>query len=477
MERNLRTLAPNPPARIRAPYRTARVIFACVVIALLYHLFMGSNVIRVLTGGEAPNLRFSPAGILMLLAVLYALIKGPLSFHALCRQWPGLVIYFCAIPVFMIYTVLFNGFSGAAFYFDSFWAPAFMAIAMKYLSPRQQRVIARLLLSIVVLNIVFGLVESATRDNIFPFVNDSALDAREIERTLASVEDFRANAFYSHPLTASLVTAMGLFMAFAMRLSARTMAAVFVLIFLGLLAFGGRTALVIAGAGACLTGISIVLGGLLRRTLKPGTIGYIMLAVLVMPLLLGYVITQTSIAERIVDTFYMDDSAEVRVIQWQVLGYLDLKNWLFGVPMQELLALKYQVGLYDAIDIENCWLLIFLNQGAIGFIAFLVVLGVFLVHIARYPGGLYAWGLMLTGLIIDSGSNSLGVRSSDLVVETAMLMALAGFRHYQPAVRMRLAVPRQSVLLRPDSSRLLAPRPVPALRGLSVRPLLRAELR
>jgi hypothetical protein len=461
MERNLRVLNAALIPQKRDKHRVSRALVVLTVIGLIYQLFMGGNVTRVLFG-VAPNIRFSPANILMLFVAFYALAAGPIPIQKFCRQSPGLIIYFCTIPLFMFYTAFFNGFSGAAFYFDSFWGPAFLAITLECVSDRQQRFIGKFLLVVVLLNAVFGLGESLTHSNLFPFVNDDAMDAKQIAKELQISDDFRANAFYFHPLTASLITAMGLFMALAMQLRFWIMAPSFVLIFLALLAFGGRTALVVAGVALCLTSSWIVLSGLLRRTLQLSTISYVALAAVTLPLLIGYVVTQTSIADRIVDTFYMDDSAEVRIIQWHVLRYLSLKNWLFGVPMDELLALKYQVGITGVEDIENFWLLIFLNLGAIGFLAFLLVFGMFLAHVANYAGGLYGWVLMLVGLIIDSGANSLGTKSNDLVIEVAMLMAIAGYRR----------LPAGNWL--PSRARIHSMAASGAAhRGLSVRPVLR----
>jgi hypothetical protein len=54
--------------------------------------------------------------------------------------------------------------------------------------------------------------------------------------------------------------------------------------------------------------------------------------------------------------------------------------------------------------------------------------------------------LMLSALIIDSSSNSLGTKANDLFVEVAFLMAMAGFknhvrqpraRRYKPIVKFR----------------------------------------
>jgi hypothetical protein len=153
-------------------------------------------------------------------------------------------------------------------------------------------------------------------------------------------------------------------------------------------------------------------------------------AAIIVPLLILIIVTQTTIADRIIDTLYFDDSAQVRVTQWMVLDYLNLKNWLFGVPLADLEALKYQIGLDASEDIENFWLLLCLNLGAIGFVVFVTIFGCFLLHIARSGGGLNGLLLMVSALIIDSSSNSLGTKSNDLFIEVAFLMAMSGFKSY-----------------------------------------------
>jgi hypothetical protein len=181
------------------------------------------------------------------------------------------------------------------------------------------------------------------------------------------------------------------------------------------------------------------------------------------PLLILVIVTQTSVADRIINTLYFDDSAQVRVTQWMVLNYLDLKNWLFGVPLADLEALKYQIGLDANEDIENFWLLLCLNLGMIGFVVFVVIFGCFLLHMARYGGGLNGWLLMVSALIIDSSSNSLGTKSNDLFIEVAFLMAMSGFKsyvrqprapRYKPVVKFR---PSQHALPYGPATRWSAP--------------------
>jgi hypothetical protein len=110
---------------------------------------------------------------------------------------------------------------------------------------------------------------------------------------------------------------------------------------------------------------------------------------------------------------------------------------LFGISHENLDVLKYQIGLGGKeTDIENFWILMLLNLGAIGFTVFLIVFAGFLFYLGRYTGSMYGWLLVVSALIIDSGSNSLGSKSADLFCEVAFLMALSGYTGYVPSPRV-----------------------------------------
>ena len=418
------------------------MLFWLSVSAILLQFFLTGNVLQ--TMGIDVNMRVHPASVLVLLCATYALLTGVVPFHKRCRRSPRLLLFVFGVPLLAVYTVYFNGINGAAFYFDSFWSPALLALLLESATDKQKRWLAKLLMVIVIVNVLIGLWESVTQSNWFPFVANATDGADDLASL--DTEDFRANAFYGHPLGASLITSMAFFLLYSMRIRVIFAGPVIGLLLVGLLAFGGRTALGITGLFSTIAVFYVVAVGIIRCNLRLDFMMGILAAAIIVPLLIGIIVTQTTIADRIIDTLYFDDSAQVRVTQWMVLDYLSLKNWLFGVPLADLEAMKYQIGLDASEDIENFWLLLLLNLGAIGFVAFLIMFGAFLVHIARCGGGLNGWMLMLAALIIDSSSNSLGTKSNDLFIEVAFLMAMSGFRNYarqlqapryKPTVRFR----------------------------------------
>jgi hypothetical protein len=323
---------PHPSKHHTRDQRPADVLFWVSVFAILLQFFVTSNVLR--TMGIDVNMRVHPASVLVLLCASYALLKGVVPFHKRCRDSPRLLLFVFGVPLLAIYTVYFNGISGAAFYFDSFWSAALLALSLESATDQQKRWLGRLLIALVIVNVLIGLWESVTQNNWFPFVanaTDGADDLAALE-----TEDFRANAFYGHPLGASFITSMAFFLLYSMRIRVIFAGPIIGLLLVGLLAFGGRTALGITLLFSTVTVFYVLTVGIVRRSLRLDFVIGIVAAAIIVPLLIAIVVTQTTIADRIINTLYFDDSAQVRVTQWMVLDYLSLKNWLFGVPLADL---------------------------------------------------------------------------------------------------------------------------------------------
>ncbi len=431
MTRSLRILKPVTPAEAANPRAGAATgMFWWAVLALLLQFIFPYVVLQAM-GVNVTALKEHPSTILVIIGGIYVLARGVVPFHQRCREQPGLLLFVFAIPVLNIYSAYFTGVSGAALYAESYWSAGMLALMLGTASPRQKRILARILITICVINVLIALYESATTTNWFPLVIDP--DAPLLDSDV----DFRANAFFNHPLTASLITSMAIFLLFAMRMRFIFKAPTFLLLLIGLFAYGGRTALGVTLILTVLVALYILFSGVIRRNLNLEFILIMASAVIVIPIVVAFIVTQTSIADRIMDTLYIDGSAETRATQWEVFKYLSLRHWLFGITHSDLDVLKYQIGLGGKeTDIENFWFLMLLNLGGIGFLVFLVTFGIFLVHLGRYTNNLYGWLLVVAALIIDSGSNSLGSKSSDLFCEVAFMIAMSGYREYSPQPRL-----------------------------------------
>ena len=230
------------------------------------------------------------------------------------------------------------------------------------------------------------------------------------------------------------MTSMGVFLLLAMRLGPWLSGVAFGLLAAGLFSFGGRASLVITFGTLIVAGVTFLLMTLARRALTPRILSYTLLAVLVLPPSLVLLTSETNIGTRIVTHFYVDDSAQVRAQQWDVLDLIDLGEVLYGTTREHVDQMSEQIGLKQDSGIENPWLLLFLNLGMINLIPFLVGLSMFLVYLARRGGWPLGCLLVCTYITIASTNNSLGVKTSDLSFLVAVVFAMSGFRNQTSAI-------------------------------------------
>ncbi len=430
MDTRLRILKPEP-TRTTSRHRDNTAAFWCGVIAIVSQLVFSSNVLK--TMGYEYNLHPSTFFI-VICAIFFVGVRGaPLSQRF--RETPGLLLFVCGMPALTLYAIFFVGYSGSTVFIETFWSAGLLALMIEPATDRQKRLLGGILMTIVIANVFIALYESLSHTQLFPlFIDPDAPDAATNDMD----DEFRAHAFFSHPLSAALVAAMAVFLLYSSRLRFIPSASIFALLMVGLLAFGGRTALGVTLLVSAATAAYTLVTGVVKRKLSLEFMLYVVTAAIVMPIVFYVVISQTTIADRIVNNLYYDGSAAVRATQWEIFNHLQLRHWLFGISKDELFVLKYQIGLGGAdTDIENFWILLFLDLGSIGFTVFLALFVGFIIHLARYAGTLNGWLLAGSAFIIDSSSNSLGVWSNDLLLEVAFLVAISGYRNYSPARSFR----------------------------------------
>jgi hypothetical protein len=426
--RNLRLLTPKLLQPVTLSARTATAMFWLSVVAILLQFFLGYVELEAM-GLPSDKVKLHPSTVLVIVCGIWALMRG-MPFHRRCRESPGLVLFVFVIPLLAVYGSYFTGYSGAAVYPESYWSAGLLALMLETANPGQKRFLAKLLIAVCVLNVFVALYESFTVTEWFPLV----LDPDNVDFLKDTDVDFRPNAFFNHPLTASLITSMAIFLLYAMRMRVVFAAPIFGILLVGLFAYGGRTALGVTLIMTVLIAIYTLFSGIVRRNLKLDFVLMFLAGAIFLPLFIAVIVTQTSIAERIMDTLYIDGSAEARATQWEIFKHLTLQNWLFGVSHDTLTFLKFQIGLGGKeTDIENFWFIMLLDLGVIGFTVFVAVFLGFLYHIGRIARNRNGWLLVIAALIIDSGSNSLGVKTSDLFLEVAFLVAMSGYEGYVPA--------------------------------------------
>jgi hypothetical protein len=410
------------------------VAFTLALLAVVLEFTVSGNTLSVLgisydVPGGNPLVKFLPGTYMAVFAGLFSLVSGARRNRGvghLLSKAPALVVFLGLTVFSAIYSAFNVGLTGAGVYLDTYLSAGFLAVAMLDANERQRALFARVVLSMCVLNVLISILESMRQDHFIPF------EVNGIEDLDTLSGEFRPAALYTHPLTGAMGTAFGLFLCTEARLSFFRTAVIFGILFVGLLSFGGRAALV-ASVGLLLIRVAITMGrDLLHRRFNGPLLGALVISVGVLLPVASYLLVATPIGERIVSRSYYDDSAEVRADQWAVLKYLTPNQAMFGTPAVALEHVYTQVGL---TGVENPLILMFLNLGIIGFPIFSVGLIAYFVYIYRtYPGS--GW-LLAAAVIILSGSNSVGTKSPDLFVMTACAVAMSTTRARQIVSHVR----------------------------------------
>ena len=441
--------APSLPVAASAPQRvwalrqdfTPPVLLAIAAVAI--NLLVSGNLLMSVgipyaTDGGNFLVKLHPGTYLAALALAAACWRSPVrSMSRLALEAKVPALFLTAMVACFLFAAAMTGKARLVVFVENFMPPAILAMVLRGASRRALRCLGYVVLGLLALNVLLSLPEAVLHRHIVPVLLSPGEDAHE--------EDFRPTALFDHPLTAAMMAMIGLFLSASPRLRLRTRLVLLPLMALGLLSFGGRTALV----------LSVVLFGgwqgvaLVRRAraMRLTTLDVLLVPALglLLPVLAMVVLTQTSLGERIATHFYWDESAQVRSVQWNVLGMMEPREALFGMTLDAQERATHQLGLAWRIQvIENFWLLLYLYLGAVGFVlfasSFVLMLG------WTFRQGSVPGRLMLVGVVLAaSTSNSLGRKANILTVLVPAVMASAA-------------------LAEPKERRLRAARPLPGLR-------------
>lgn len=392
-----------------------------------YMLLSASMLLRLGIPYDAPYgpaiAKLHPGTYCLFLAWFTALSSHGNPLRVLGNQFsrqPLLTAYLaCMLGVF-VWAVFRHGTSGAAFIIESLWTPAIVAFTLDLLDARRQRQIVQMVLVLLACNALLAVGEALTPQRLTPLhVGRSDIVAEEY---------FRASAFLGHPLHNALITA-ALLPAVTLLPWSRFWKLVFVgTLMLSLLAFGGRTSVVLAvllyGAyAAWRVLVSVVRGRVSYLQLTGGSLA-LMLALTSM---IG-VVAATGLGSRIFNNLKIDSSASVRMRVWDAFGYLsDIDLWM-GVAPAQIDHISLRMGLdpnYEAI--ENFWIYLFMQFGVIGFVPFLIGLTCLMLVLLRAATPPMRIAVLLY-LLVASTANTLASKTVSLMLLVLVILGGVAFR-------------------------------------------------
>ena len=425
----------NPPPRIFARHPDYRAALAAVheplylwlaFAAIILNLVLPANLlyawgINYDAPGGSPLAKFHPGTYLAVIAFAMKLCARRAPFAALstCLRTNPAAIFFLAMIVFcFVLGILSNGLSGTAMYIENFVPAILLVLILDDASDRAQRVLAYLMLGFCLANAVISVGETLLHQNLVPSYLGNVL-------VTVAQDEFRGYALYDHPLTGAAITMIAMFLLLSVPRLSRMHWLMFTVFYIGLISFGGRTALVVTTLILGGWGTLTLVGRGLSRQLQLRDLVIALLAAVAVPAVGFLIITHTSIGERLMSHLFWDESADTRATQWHVLAAMNPMEILFGVSPDRVQDIVFQIGLeFPFQEIENFWLLLFVNLGILGFVLFTAGFTAFLIHLWR-RSPLAGRLLLIALLVVASTSNSLGRKSNLLTVGVPAVLATA----------------------------------------------------
>ncbi|RAZ72672.1 VpsF family polysaccharide biosynthesis protein [Mesorhizobium atlanticum] len=321
------------------------------------------------------------------------------------------------IATVLLLVVIVRQRPGMAGMIDTFVAPALFVLV---LSEDDEKTFARLQLvihAVMTVNALLALFEFGTKHLVFPYRFDGAV----------FVNDPRSTALQGHPLSNATVTLIYVLslLSGARSLSTPLRLALVGLQFCALVAFGGRSAMVLTvllGSVYLLTrGVAQLRTG--RVNLLAAALVTMLAALLPLAIMLaGYYGFFDALLERFVSD---NGSANARVQMFDLFSRLELRDIIVGPDIDLLESTRRISGLEQGI--ENPIIRMTLYQGAFFTLLMFFGFALFMHEVARrcHPG---IWLPMLGWLLIINTSESLASKTTLMTKFVVIALAL-----YRPA--------------------------------------------
>ena len=137
----------------------------------------------------------------------------------------------------------------------------------------------------------------------------------------------------------------------------------------------------------------------------------------------------SGVGERFFTHLYIDSSALYRVRGFEVLNYMNTEELLFGIAPADIRRIAARV-FFAHPAIENFWLVMLMQFGAIGLTAFACALLGFGAWMFRRAGAGGRLAIVVF-LVVASSNNSLSAKTCSMTVLFASLESVRAFRAFR----------------------------------------------
>ena len=299
-----------------------------VVLAIVLELTVSANLLTFIgipyvTEGGSILFKLHPATYAIILS--FALLAIRRDGWLLLTGAKSTVVFLTCVLASVIYATALTGAGNVIVLLDTFLPAGLAAFVLHRANPGQIRCLRTAMQVCLAANAAIALAETVNQVTLIPlYLNDTPY--------LPHNEDFRPTALFDHPLTGSVMAILGL--AVAPRRCWWTLPYM-ALMGAALLAFGGRVAL---GAAVLMTSgsqIAQTTDMIVRRHRQAPRRVAFAACLVAGALLAGGTALSLGLGQRLAGHLYWDDSAQVRLAQWQLLGQLDTWQILFGTRRED----------------------------------------------------------------------------------------------------------------------------------------------
>lgn len=413
---------PRATVALRLPYAGPLVMRMLTVYVLLLFIVSG-NVLDLIgydysaiDGSPVTKIHVATYFLIVTFAVFVASYphKADLARYYLATKLGTL--FFIAAATFALVNIVAGGRNGFGMVFDTDLHLFLCCMLLPFVPPDGMDRLERFLHGFFAVNAVLAAAELVMGGNVFPLTTYSPDGMVTLEP--------RATAFLSHPLHAASVTAayiVSLLLGAGRLLRPGLRIPMIALQVLALLAFGGRTALllilVIVGLALVWRSVQVLAGGAVSRR------GLAVAAALV-PLAVALVATLAAAGffDAFIDRFSEDGgSARSRVLMLPLLMSFDWTDFLWGAPTDYVRAQIYAFGLEWGV--ENPFIQMGVYQGVVVATFITVGLGLVFLELSRRlePRALVAIGVYL---LLCATFGSLAGRFINLTIFTVVVATL-----------------------------------------------------
>ncbi len=404
-------------ARQGRPMAVVVLIFLTVGFTVLVSAYvLDAHGIPYGVAGGNPLFKIHPMTYCGLVAFAVATLSSPDPLGYIKRKierFPG-TSYFVVILVLMIVWTALIQRQPLTSLIDTFLSAILLIYLISDLTPRQHRILTNCIHVVMCANALLGIAEVATGWRLTPLI----VSGTEL------TWDWRASAFFGHPLENAMITGLyTLMLAFGAdaRLPLPARLAIIALECLSQAAFGGRASMSISFAILALRAIYIFVGILRGDRFDPRLAAVILM---ILPLGIGAVLVayDAGLFDRLLERFTDDNgSAATRVSLLRIFFGFPFTDLLIAPPPDLLAEGVYMEGT-DA-GIESFEFAFFLQYGLLISLSFFCGLAGMTFDLWRI-GGRWALLHIFYFYLVASGAASLSVKGQSLAQFTVLFMTI-----------------------------------------------------